>query len=1019
MRRSSAVGPQISILLFLSLAALVLAPDGARAAGALGGASLDAETQKTLKRNFGLSLSKKKGPYSPNFCVCQDNAKKPVQLPDGRIVSPCGTTAKFCAAYRTAWAEALAKERMYIANIFSRDLHEWDTFPDHHDLVRGYILEKFFIDTHPDHKLAVMRAYGGLSGAEYEARDAPLFAERYLADPSFDNARHHLLAYELQRRFFVRDEQGQIQKIRNLASRIYAADRKFKPLRDATHNQVSAALLPRLEAYRTKIPSGARKDLDALIAEIRKLTSLDESVLAPQIKALKDADVRDDLTEELPPQDATPVQALEALGKIMVTSRQAVAEGEVSPADRRRLLNLSVTASAVIQRRGSDLLASKEPITVGEDLRILGALTDAAYGAGLLTEREWKAATANVEGALDEGTQTRAELQQVVRRAKRVVEWAQTGVVLAFEEVLPAWTFLLPSTAFIADDVLRGSPLLLYAGFLDELENFISGTEPVRHELFGTSVSTDVRALNPGLAVGTLRIDPAAGSYSREEIVALPETPPDLQPAAGILTQGEGNVVSHVQLLARALGIPNVVLGAGQFKTLARHDGEDVVLIATPGGRVHVQKSSELSPQEQAVVAEFTKSAERSSDGALGAEAKKLHIDRDRLDVTSAAPLPLSELRRKDSGVRAGPKASFLGELKSLFPDNVARGVVVPFGAYYAHFQAAKVAVPAALAGKGIATAGEPLPDFVRQTYQTFFDEMIPAGTPEKELSAWIRPRLEVMQYSLEQAPLDPKLTAAIRERLDDEGLLDSADPSQTVGCFVRSDTNVEDLDDFNGAGLNLTLFNLRSLDEVYDGIKEVWASPFSYRSFSWRQTLIDEPMWVLPSIVILESIPSEKSGVLVTADIETGDPNKMLIATSEGVGGAVDGTPAETLLWSSDGVELITMFKSPYRRLLQPGGGSKVVPSTGNAYVLSEDELDDLVEAAEEIRDELEPARDPAGRPMPWDIEFGFADGHLWLFQTRPFVGNEELANMPALAALDGKKPGAGDSISLEENVR
>ncbi|MDG2308449.1 MAG: PEP/pyruvate-binding domain-containing protein [Candidatus Binatia bacterium] len=984
------------------------------------GAQLDTATQKELKRSFALCLSKKKGPYSPNFCVCQDGAKKPVQLPGGRIVSPCGTTAKFCAAYRTDWAQALAKHRMYIANIFSRDLEEWDKFPDHHDLVRGYILEKFFIDTHPEHKLAEMRAYGGLSGAEYEARDAPLFAERYLSAPSFDDDRHHLLAYELQRRFFVRDDQGQIQTIRNLASRTYAADRKFKPLRDATHNQVSAALLPRLEAYRKKMPAGAaRNDVDTLIKEIRKLTSLDESVLIPQIKGIQDGSVRETLQETLPGKDSGPVAQISGLAKIMVEAREAVRAAEVTPADRRRLLDISVTASAVIQRRGSDLLGANVPLTVRQDLELLAALTDAAYGAGLLTGREWKAAIENLRGAADESSLSREELQQVVRRAKRVVEWAQTGVMLAFEEVLGPWTFLLPSTAFIADDVLRGSPLLLYAGFLDRLETHASGTEPIRHRVFGENVSSDIRALNPGLAVGTLRINPKAGTYSREEIVALPETPPDLQPAAGILTQGEGNVVSHVQLLARALGIPNVVLGAGQFKQLAQYEGEEIVLIATPGGRVHIEKLAEIDSAEQAVVAEFGKSAERSSDGSLGAESKKLHIDRERLDISSAAPLPLSDMRRKDSGVRAGPKASFLGELRYLFPDNVARGVVVPFGAYYAHFQAAQVSVPKSLAGKGIAQAGEPLPTFVEATYAKFFGEMIPAGASEKDLSAWIRPRLEVMQYSLQESPLAPDLKTAIRDRLKEQGLLDPADPSQTVGCFVRSDTNVEDLDDFNGAGLNLTLFNLHSLDAVYAGIKEVWASPFSYRSFSWRQTLIDEPMWVLPSIVILESIPSEKSGVLVTADIETGDQTKMLVATSEGVGGAVDGTPAETLLWSDDGIELITMFKSPWRRLLQPGGGSKVVPATGSSYVLSEDELEDLIDAAQKITEELEPALDSGGKPMPWDVEFGFADGHLWLFQTRPFVGNEELKNMPALAALDGEKPGGSDTISLEETLR
>ncbi len=131
----------------------------------------------------------------------------------------------FCAAWREPWAEALAAEGMYVGNLFARDLFIWDEYEDHHDLVRGYVLEKFFIDTHPDHKLAKMRAYGGLAGAEFEARDAPLFFEKYLSLDEFDEPRHFLLAYELQRRFFVRDDQGTITKARNLASAIQQVNR--------------------------------------------------------------------------------------------------------------------------------------------------------------------------------------------------------------------------------------------------------------------------------------------------------------------------------------------------------------------------------------------------------------------------------------------------------------------------------------------------------------------------------------------------------------------------------------------------------------------------------------------------------------------------------------------------------------------------------------------------------------------------------------------------------------------------
>ena len=55
-----------------------------------------------------------------------------------------------------------------------------------------------------------------------------------------------------------------------MAVRIEAARPDFKPLKDATHNQVSASLLPGLAAYRAKLPAGdVRDQVDELIREIR------------------------------------------------------------------------------------------------------------------------------------------------------------------------------------------------------------------------------------------------------------------------------------------------------------------------------------------------------------------------------------------------------------------------------------------------------------------------------------------------------------------------------------------------------------------------------------------------------------------------------------------------------------------------------------------------------------------------------------------------------------------------------
>ena len=988
-----------------------------RPAAAFHAPELTAQQQRALRDNFALSVSKLKGPYTENFCVCPDGRKIPVRNAAGQLGIAC-KDALFCAAYRAPWAEALAKEGVYIGNIFSRDLYLWDTFPDHNDLVRGYLLEKYFVDTNPRHKLSQLRAFGGLSGSEYETTAGPRFFERYLVAPEFVDSRDFLLAYELQKRFFVRDDVAQIEDVRAMSVRIQKIDPKFKPLRDAIHNQISAALIPQLNAYADSLPRGSlRTQVDQLIVELSKLTAIDERALAGQVHGIQDSGVRERLSGFLPTARTDPVEAMVSLGQLMVVARQSVANRSVTPADARRLIDLNVTAATALQARGNALLEGATALTAEEYLRLLGAMTDATYGVGLLSARERDAAQAALRDLLAAPQQSRASFNENLEEAERAVEWAQANATLAFAEVLAPWQLVMPQTAGIRDDVLRGSPLLLYAQVARRLDDFGKGKERIRHDLFGTEVDSDVRALNPGLALGTLRVAPKHGSFTRDEIVALPETPADLDPAAGILTQGEGNMLSHVQLLARALGIPNVVLGPSAYARVAPHDGRRVFFIVTPGGRVILKDVSAMTETDRAVYEEYTRNQARGADGSLAGAGGRLHIDRTKVDLSKTMPIDLTQVRRSDSGRFCGPKAAYLGELKHVFPDHVARGLVVPFGAYYQHYQHATVAIPESLRGQNLATPGEPLPAFVERTYKQFFDEMIPAKTDEKALAAWITPRLDIMRHSIRQAPLSPELEAAIRSGLTADGLMAGAD--RTVGCFVRSDTNVEDLDNFNGAGLNLTVFNRKSLQDIYDGLKEVWASPFTFRSFSWRQTLIDDPLWVLSSVVILEAIPSDKSGVLVTADPTSGQPGRMLVATSEGVGGAVDGTSAETVLWSPQRTELISLFKSPWRNQLQPGGGSAIVPSSGSDTVLSPDEVQGIVGAGQEISKNFEPVHDPAGKPRPWDIEFGFAGGKLWLFQCRPFLGNDQLKNVPALAPLEWTTSASGnDTLSLKEKI-
>jgi hypothetical protein len=221
----------------------------------------------------------------------------------------------------------------------------------------------------------------------------------------------------------------------------------------------------------------------------------------------------------------------------------------------------------------------------------------------------------------------------------------------------------------------------------------------------------------------------------------------------------------------------------------------------------------------------------------------------------------------------------------------------------------------------------------------------------------------------------------------------------------------VEDLAGFTGAGLNLTLPNVVGFDQLLESIPRVWASPFTARAFSWRQSHMAEPEHVYTSILLLESVGSDKSGVLVTADIDTGAMDVLSVAVNEGLGGAVDGQAAESLrIPLAGGMErVMATATAPWRRILSADGGIIKVPSSGSDRVLTASDIKQLREFARSLPQRFPPITDDAGNPAPADVEFGFLDGRLRLFQLRPFLDSASVARNSYLQQMDAR---AGDNL-------
>jgi phosphoenolpyruvate synthase/pyruvate phosphate dikinase len=228
--------------------------------------------------------------------------------------------------------------------------------------------------------------------------------------------------------------------------------------------------------------------------------------------------------------------------------------------------------------------------------------------------------------------------------------------------------------------------------------------------------------------------------------------------------------------------------------------------------------------------------------------------------------------------------------------------------------------------------------------------------------------------------------------------------PPGTYGVFVRSDTNAEDLPEFTGAGLNKTVPNVVGLQRQLAAVPEVWSSVYTPRAMAWRARILDNPEAVFASALLMKSVPSEKSGVLVTADLAGGGEG-LTVSVSWGVGGAVDNESAASRVLRPDGGSLLLAeAKAPYQRALAPEGGVSWLPAPMGP-VLTEAEMAELRRLAAEVVDRYPPARDSAGSVLPWDIEFAFSGGRLWLLQIRPLV---QRGRAQADAVVNERVPGA-----------
>lgn len=914
---------------------------------------------------------------------------------DGSVLPPGPYACKEHGGGRQhgEWNErtvALREAGYLIANVLAAIDPERVLDAAFYDEYRQILLEQFLIQIDNGWILRKARFYRGAFQSEGEARNARRIFLRLLSDNRWVEQRYAALRAGL-RLIPHGNETRSVVQVRQDAADLARRLPDFVALRNKIHARPEFTDAENVRSYAKQVGN------PDLRQELLALAELIQAVYGPrdlreETRTLASRlDYLPEFAEELNRAaahlalDSSPAERFAASAAFMADIREGISRVKELN-NRLALMDLSLELEDAHFAAGSQLRAQLGSVSRRTRIEWLGTGMQAVYGAGLISVRQRDAWQATAS-AFDQTSLNVGDYKRTLEYLSLLPGWSAQRLRLYFFDTMQAWQVLESNSMLFVQDQLRGSPLFFYSEILDGLSRDANRLAGVQHSLFGEQVGTGLRGLNPGLARGVLRLSPedsGVDAFEADGIYLLPETIAELPPVAGILTAGEGNPLSHVQLLARNLGIPNVGVDEGLISRLSAYEGRRVQLAVSPGGVV------ELSDERV------------DAEGGIEKQAEVLiRPDLEKLDLGIVRLIALSELRADDSGRTVGPKAAKLGELKRHYPEAVEEGLAIPFGVF-------RRMLDRPLSG----TDGS-LFDWMVGRYDTL--ALLPHGSPEREKATEaFRSRLqEIIEHSDPGAAFKRELRVALEQVFGADG---------SYGVFVRSDTNVEDLPGFTGAGLNLTVPNVVGYENILTAISRVWASPFSARAFAWRQSRMDAPEHVYPAVLLLRSVDSDKSGVMVTQDIDSGARDWLSVAVNEGVGGAVDGQAAESLRINinTGEVKLLAQATAPWRRRVSMQGGVDKVPVSSSDYVLKAGEITQLVKLARELPERFPPIVDAQGQPAPADIEFGFQDGELRLFQIRPFLESKGARASGYLAALDNASQGRLDAaVDLQEVPR
>jgi hypothetical protein len=444
------------------------------------------------------------------------------------------------------------------------------------------------------------------------------------------------------------------------------------------------------------------------------------------------------------------------------------------------------------------------------------------------------------------------------------------------------------------------------------------------------------QSFHNGRAVGRLRVVPPGTRpdellFERGDVVILQESYPDITPVSGIVQAIFGTPLAHVNLRAREWGIPN----AGIRDAGARYaalDGKTVLLEVTDVE--HVLR--EATP------------AEIEAWRARTQATREVFVPRADLSVTELRAL--TRMRHEDR-VAYGTKSANLGAIAS-----AGLGTPIPAG------------------------FGVPFAYYVEHMKRNGLDARVEAMLADPRWAAdvaWRKAALEDLRARIRSAPIAPRTLALVHARVKKD--------FRGRGVFVRSSTNAEDLEGFNGAGLYDTVPNVKGKQALGEALKRVWASLWNFHAVEERALFNIDHRACASGVLVQVGVNATAAGVLISRNLfDPEDARTFTINAKRGLGLRVVGgtTVPEQILHDTGnfGTKIISRSDDPTMLVFDDGGGVREVPNPNRGVILTEARARALSETVMRFLPLFSPK-------YPLDVEWVLEGETVWIVQARPYV--------------------------------